>query len=109
MRLVGIAFALSVVCSACTLQMADAGDSASSTGAPLVTPVTSPANAGTSGVSGLGAVRAGTGATTGTSTSGATQMAPGSQTVNPAAASTSCVSPGTPQCEPEPQPWEPSK
>ena len=109
MRFAGIAFALSVVCSACTLQMADEGDGASVSGASLTTPVASPTGVGANGGSGFVAGRAGTSNGTGTS-SGATQTATGSQTVNPAAAGTSCVSPpGTPQCEPEPQPWAPSK
>jgi hypothetical protein len=105
MRLAGFALALSVVCSACALQMADEGDGASS-GAALTTPVTAPpTSAGTGVGSGFGAVRVGNG----TGTSATSPMAPGSQTVNPATASTSCVTPGTPQCEPEPQPWAPSK
>jgi hypothetical protein len=88
------------------LQMADEGDGATSgAGAPLATPATSPTSGGTSGGTGFGAVKVGGG----TGASANPQMAPGSQTVNPAAAGTSCVSPGTPQCEPEPQPWAPSK
>jgi hypothetical protein len=105
MRLAGFAFALSIVCSACTLQMADEGDGATSGAATINPAIPPPASAGTGGGSGTGAVRVGNG----TGTSGGTQMSPGSQTVNPAAAGTSCVSPGTPQCEPEPQPWAPSK
>jgi hypothetical protein len=107
MRLAGFAFALSVLSSACALQVADEGDSASS-GAPLTTPAASPTNSpGYTGGSGFGAntVRVGGG----TGTSSTTQTNPGSQTVNPASASPSCVAPGTPQCEPEPQPWAPSK
>jgi hypothetical protein len=106
MRLAGFAFALSVLCSACALQMADDGDVASS-GAGLTTPATSPpTNPATSSGSGFGSNTAKAGG--GTSTSSATQMASGSQTANPASVST-CLSPGTPQCEPEPQPWAPSK
>ncbi len=95
MRFAGIAFALSVVCSACTLQMADEGDGASASAASLTTPVASPTGVGANGGSGFVAGKAGTSNGTGTSSG---------------AAGTSCVTPpGTPQCEPEPQPWAPSK
>jgi hypothetical protein len=106
MRLAGFAFALSVLCSACALQMADEGDSASS-GAGLTTPATAPTtNPALNSGSGFGSSAAKIGG--GNATSGATQMASGSATANPASVNT-CLSPGTPQCEPEPQPWAPSK
>jgi hypothetical protein len=103
MRLAGIAFALSVLCSGCALQVAEEGENASS-GAPLTTPASlPPTGSSLNSGSGFGSTTPRVGGATGTP--GTTQMAPGSQTVNPAAVN-ACVSPGTPQCEPEPQPWK---